>query len=687
MSSKPVVPSASPLKSNPRTTPPTALNPQQPPRVRTTRLILPRDLNIPMYLLCACLTLYAYTSTALFIANYPYASLGINQTAFKVFQWVLYAAFHVGLVLVMPVATCWLLEHHPWIWMMWAARAGTGEGLGVMVDCEKEMGGKESEGTLNKGVFSRLRNTYDVTMSVPVGGRGSLDVKKTLAHTIIAATTDRTAQIEVDIQTPFIFPYRVAQAYSSKPTDSEIMATLDFYMKKVYDHQPKYPSQLPQGRFFPDTLESPLLVRGSANHIILYNGAFNPPHQGHLELLRHTFEHGVPDLNVVAAIIRPLPDDYSLEKGQQAGGSFVFDRDTRCMLWKQDQRFPDWAWVHEGDGSFSSLLARLQEVASADGYDIDYLPLKGPWENEHKAPWMQDRYCYGATMLLVSDAARAADYQRPSGKIRDFKGYSKWENLFKLNARMAEEAANKDEWSTQGNVGSDSDSRSELSVVPATHENVPASHEDMKKIIQCRRSDPGNGKYQIRFVKTRENQDVKRSTDTSSTELRDIMSRMGRPMDMRTALKDLVLSGELLWECREQWLLKANFGTNGLISLQLPDGWKPRRKLTMEDLFPLDTAKTGMPKDEDAITAGKDQDLEEEDGEPSKKRKRASALPVIEMGALSPSKRAKMMGGGGESYGVVREDGVVVEGPGKIMLLEDGTRKIVLPEKGAPVDR
>ena len=51
---------------------------------------------------------------------------------------------------------------------------------------------------------------------------------------------------------------------------------------------------------------APRLDSSRVNRILVYPGSFNPPHRGHLHLLSHVFHHGVPDLNVVAAIGRVL---------------------------------------------------------------------------------------------------------------------------------------------------------------------------------------------------------------------------------------------------------------------------------------------------------------------------------------------------------------------------------------------
>ena len=223
------------------------------------------------------------------------------------------------------------------------------------------------------------------------------------------------------------------------------MAELGEYIKKVYNHESRYPGRLPKGHVFPPTNVTPKLNRNQTNRILVYNGSFNPPHQGHLHLLEHTFYHGSHDLNLIAAVIHPGRDDRIEEKRKKAGSNFRFGRDERSMLWKRDVRFPNWAWVHEAHG-LAGFLRRLKDVTSSDGYDVEYVHLRGPCSDDHLQPPDEDAFLDGCSdTLVISDAARLTNYQRSSGLIRNFRGWTKWKRIPVDEAGMLELAKLKTE--------------------------------------------------------------------------------------------------------------------------------------------------------------------------------------------------------------------------------------------------
>lgn len=208
------------------------------------------------------------------------------------------------------------------------------------------------------------------------------------------------------------------------------VAPLENYIRNVYDHEPKHHGKDDHIALFSAYATSPLLLKKRTNRILVYYGAFNPPHRGHLRLLKHTFERGCHDLNMIAAIIRPCSDDYVLRKCRDAGGSFAFSRDDRAMLWKRDLCFPNWAWVHEGrDGTFNPFMKSLKQVASKDGFRIEYVRLRGPTDDDHESPPGLDDFTGEGTMLIISDAARVANYQRLSGRIQDFYLWKPWKRV------------------------------------------------------------------------------------------------------------------------------------------------------------------------------------------------------------------------------------------------------------------
>ena len=207
------------------------------------------------------------------------------------------------------------------------------------------------------------------------------------------------------------------------------MAELEEYINKVYTIESQYPGRVPKGRVFPSTDVTPKLNRNQTNRILVYNGSFNPPHRGHLHLLEHTFYHGSHDLNLIAAVIYPSRDDCLERKRKKAGSNFRFGRDERSMLWKKDPCFPNWAWVYEAPG-LVGFLRSLKDVTSNDGYNVEYVHLQGPSSDDHLQPPDEDEFLgVCSDTLVISDAARLTNYRRSSGRMRNFRGWTKWKAI------------------------------------------------------------------------------------------------------------------------------------------------------------------------------------------------------------------------------------------------------------------
>src|SRR5271154_5228565 len=106
------------------------------------------------------------------------------------------------------------------------------------------------------------------------------------------------------------------------------MTTFSQYFHNVHlDDSPK--AQLLSGS---DKQGIPLLSKDRVNRVLSYSGSFNPPHVGHLGVLRHVFESS-PDLNIVAGIESV---EHIGKKNRYSGQCLVLSREQRSKLWKGD---------------------------------------------------------------------------------------------------------------------------------------------------------------------------------------------------------------------------------------------------------------------------------------------------------------------------------------------------------------
>lgn len=168
-----------------------------------------------------------------------------------------------------------------------------------------------------------------------------------------------------------------------------LSGNLDFYLQRtVKELYPKLAASTPIQSI------SSRLDKTQPNHILIFRGAFNPPHLGHLRVLAEAYYHHNTDLHIVAAIIVPMDNDFLLQKNSDVGERFLLPEQCSSNLWKNDKRSPKWAWVfdlesHEDIPYFARQLAAF---ARADGYTLSFIHLRGAENFKPKKPlgWLAE---------------------------------------------------------------------------------------------------------------------------------------------------------------------------------------------------------------------------------------------------------------------------------------------------------
>ncbi|KAI4173419.1 MAG: hypothetical protein LQ343_002952 [Gyalolechia ehrenbergii] len=197
------------------------------------------------------------------------------------------------------------------------------------------------------------------------------------------------------------------------------MPTLGQYLFKLYDADTGCGASTSSNEGRSRFKRDPELSRKRMNVILLYRGAFNPPHRGHLALLWHAYTQLAKDLNIIAAIIHPATDERVRVKCRRyppGERRFIPLRDRR-RLWMEDPNLPPWAWVFEPiEGGRAGLEEKLKKLARKDKYRIRFADLLGPDCCKPDVEWNDLR-----EMRIVSDIARKADFDHQDG-LEHFRG-------------------------------------------------------------------------------------------------------------------------------------------------------------------------------------------------------------------------------------------------------------------------
>lgn len=189
------------------------------------------------------------------------------------------------------------------------------------------------------------------------------------------------------------------------------------------------------------THRSPSLKFGCINRILVYPGSFNPPHLAHVEILRNGFTKSGRDMNIIAAIILPLDDEYCKRKLGGQKRPLIFTKAERARLWN-GYGLSDWYWTYDrSESEWYNFQKRLTDNISKDGLNISWVALCGPeYVNLDGIPSVP---VFGCKDIMVSDAGRPADFTtRGVDRLRTLKGCEAWEEVlldFKALQRHARE--------------------------------------------------------------------------------------------------------------------------------------------------------------------------------------------------------------------------------------------------------
>ena len=170
----------------------------------------------------------------------------------------------------------------------------------------------------------------------------------------------------------------------------------------------------------------PVLRSGRVNRILLYPGYFNPPHQGHLALLRYVFTQCKDHRNIIAAIVIPRDDDLLLRKCYGNNETVRFTKDRRVSLWQGNGISSSWYWVYDRtEKEWVKFRSLLHEGFEKEGFIVKYALLCGP--DHVRVQSLPPVYSWDCEEIIVSDISRVADFVTPmEDNLATLQGCEPW---------------------------------------------------------------------------------------------------------------------------------------------------------------------------------------------------------------------------------------------------------------------
>ena len=231
-------------------------------------------------------------------------------------------------------------------------------------------------------------------------------------------------------------------------------AALSPYIEKIIYEYECNEGRFPRERIFDYGIahEAPVLERGHTNRILVYPGSFNPPHNGHVALLRQALNNSGSDVNIIAAIILPLDDNSLHSRLARQPGTLIFTQKQRATLWAGEYGTgpgPS-CWVFEySTKKWGAFQKQLIKTTASDDFNVEFVCLLGPdWVKVAQSPRGRVRGC---EQIIVSDVGRSAEFIPDTiSNLTQLRGCERWEEVLPDFEALRRRAEEDDSWVYSG---------------------------------------------------------------------------------------------------------------------------------------------------------------------------------------------------------------------------------------------
>lgn len=172
-------------------------------------------------------------------------------------------------------------------------------------------------------------------------------------------------------------------------------------------------------------VKSSIIDAEGRNRILLFPGAFNPAHEGHLQLLQSVLNDMKKHLDIRGVVIFPHGDEQIRDKTREEPADLGLDKTKRSALWRNAAGFPaDNAWIFtESRSALTRFQKQLQGNLRKENVNLTFLLLVG-------SDWISTRAVYdpgqwNCSETITSDVSRPVDF-RCEYTLRQIPGCFDW---------------------------------------------------------------------------------------------------------------------------------------------------------------------------------------------------------------------------------------------------------------------